>query len=288
MQRTSMAALPTLAGLGLWFCALGALQAAPPATSQAGPPEGRWVVEAVVQWPPSPVRAWTGQDFVWLHRVLDSTPDALAFDAATCRAPRWSVQSSTLGTLLSQTFPAEAPVSMAARPKDVGLKLPAATALQVWRVACADTDAAPVAGATWLRPPEGTWQARDDHYTPGPETWWARLPDGRWLMRDSDRLLTLLGIPPQAAAQPSFDCSRARSVVEKAICKDHDLAGWDRSMADAWRRLLQRQSRAAPALREQHKAWLTERDACGDGAREALKACLLDSMHGYVASMQGS
>jgi uncharacterized protein YecT (DUF1311 family) len=73
------------------------------------------------------------------------------------------------------------------------------------------------------------------------------------------------------ATAPSFDCAKARSVVERLICAEPDLARADRDLAASYRRALA--ASRTPTDRERlvrdQVAWLTWRaDACLlDGAK---------------------
>ncbi|MBS1872093.1 MAG: hypothetical protein JSU00_02695 [Acidobacteria bacterium] len=61
---------------------------------------------------------------------------------------------------------------------------------------------------------------------------------------------------PLFDAQPSFDCTRAATLVEKQICADPDLAQLDVGMADAFRGLLNRASpEDATAIGRDQAAW---------------------------------
>jgi uncharacterized protein YecT (DUF1311 family) len=64
---------------------------------------------------------------------------------------------------------------------------------------------------------------------------------------------------------PSFDCGHAASVVEKEICAIPDFADLDSRIAALF---TQAQSivgpRDAEALRGDQRAWLRDRDACGN------------------------
>jgi uncharacterized protein YecT (DUF1311 family) len=68
-----------------------------------------------------------------------------------------------------------------------------------------------------------------------------------------------------APAVPSFECNRAASVVEKEICAISEFADLDSRIAKLY---TQDQAivsaRDAEALRGDQKAWLRERDACGN------------------------
>lgn len=61
-----------------------------------------------------------------------------------------------------------------------------------------------------------------------------------------------------AAIAPSFDCARARTEVEQAICASPDLALRDRALA-----LVYRSAAPATALfRRGQRSWLAERNRC--------------------------
>ncbi|WP_433898351.1 lysozyme inhibitor LprI family protein [Pseudomonas sp. PSE1(2024)] len=67
----------------------------------------------------------------------------------------------------------------------------------------------------------------------------------------------------QQALASGMDCTKAASVVEKAICADKPLYELDAQMGAAYRKLM----KAAPTQAEVKKAqrqWLKERDRCGE------------------------
>jgi uncharacterized protein len=64
---------------------------------------------------------------------------------------------------------------------------------------------------------------------------------------------------------------KATTPTEKSICADLALAAWDRSAALAFREASERS--ASEDLLADQKAWLKERDACGD-----KRACLEERM----------
>ncbi|MCW5746902.1 MAG: DUF3298 domain-containing protein [Alphaproteobacteria bacterium] len=78
-----------------------------------------------------------------------------------------------------------------------------------------------------------------------------------------------------AAAQtgPGFDCAKATTAVEKAICGDAEAAAADRKMADAYARLLA--SLTLPAarshLQRDQTAWLSDRQRACAPAREKAR-----------------
>jgi uncharacterized protein YecT (DUF1311 family) len=69
---------------------------------------------------------------------------------------------------------------------------------------------------------------------------------------------------PPAPTPPSFDCSRAATVVEKEICANPDFSNLDSRIAALLAQALTIVSaRDAEALRGDQRAWLKDRDDCG-------------------------
>ncbi|WP_246043987.1 lysozyme inhibitor LprI family protein [Ruegeria sediminis] len=84
------------------------------------------------------------------------------------------------------------------------------------------------------------------------------------------------------AGPPSFDCSRAGTPTEFAICASAELSQLDSQLATAYGAA---HAAASPAERQQIKAaqvaWIGQRDACGSNA-----ACLNDRMMRRLAELQ--
>jgi hypothetical protein len=82
--------------------------------------------------------------------------------------------------------------------------------------------------------------------------------------------------PDPREPQPSFDCARAQTAIETAICADWRLARADRQMAEDYQRMMD--SGYEPAekqkLKRSQRAWLKHRDAACGRAR-AMAACLM-------------
>ena len=94
-------------------------------------------------------------------------------------------------------------------------------------------------------------------------------------------LLGLVCISMSAsAAGPSFDCAKAASDSEQAICASPRLARLDADLAVAYRARLARE----PAILQQQRAWLRGRDAAC--AKEA--GCLRAFMSARLAWMKGT
>lgn len=96
------------------------------------------------------------------------------------------------------------------------------------------------------------------------------------------RLLSALALSaalaaPAAAQGPSFDCGRAQTMTEFAICGNPELARLDRVLADAYAAAL---SRGDATVRDRQRAWLQGRDDCrGD------HGCLAQRMRTRLAEL---
>jgi uncharacterized protein YecT (DUF1311 family) len=76
-----------------------------------------------------------------------------------------------------------------------------------------------------------------------------------------------------AGSSPSFDCGKATTQIEKAICSNDALALYDREVAKIYKTLVAGKS---PGIRGGQKEWLTtKRDVC-EQAKE-LAGCLMDA-----------
>jgi uncharacterized protein YecT (DUF1311 family) len=91
---------------------------------------------------------------------------------------------------------------------------------------------------------------------------------------------------PPAHAAPSFDCSRAATVVEKEICAVAEFADLDSRIATLFAKALTIVSaRDAEALRGDQRVWLKERDDCGNRIHgnppiyADVYACLRDELN---------
>ena len=82
---------------------------------------------------------------------------------------------------------------------------------------------------------------------------------------------------PTGRAQPSFDCTAARSRGEIAVCADPNLAQLDRAMAAEYQRAISASTpEQAAALRQTRDRFLGYRDRC------ANNACIADSYTGRI------
>lgn len=121
-----------------------------------------------------------------------------------------------------------------------------------------------------------------------------RFSNGAWLfllkedeiaLRWYDQtILILKKIHPNTKPTPSFPCEKARLNAEIAICKSHELAGLDKSVAAAYNTLLNFMKNEIPndvsRVRHEQNKWLKTRNSCG-----ADTSCLSKSMEQRVNEM---
>lgn len=81
----------------------------------------------------------------------------------------------------------------------------------------------------------------------------------------------------------SFDCRKAGTATEKAICSDIPLARLDRSLSDAYAQALSWASDDAEKakIRDAQRKWVAKRDACGADA-----ACLTSAYQDRLKALQ--
>lgn len=100
-----------------------------------------------------------------------------------------------------------------------------------------------------------------------------RLPYA-WLL-----LAACIGGSAHAA---SFDCKKAASAVEKAICGDDRLSGLDEQVHESYGRVMDSAPSAnMPALRDDQRGWLKQRNQCAPTELD----CLADAMAQRVRAL---
>jgi uncharacterized protein YecT (DUF1311 family) len=255
LLRSLVLPFPRWALLGAWCVAGCATGAVSPSDLQ-----GTWeVVQVAVDQRDQPHWAWFPDDPRLLGRSLEIGAAGIALDddSRACTQPALSdLAPGTLQDFIGQRFPRPARFETPAAPTlhDFGLELPDAAIAPV-QVRCTP-DASPWNGA-----------------------WLVRLPSGRLLTNydNSGYVLVLQRREPDAAIRASFACGKARSAVEQAICASPTLAGYDRSVAAAYRRALGLAGDDPDAVKQTQLEWLRSRDACGANA-----ACLGQAMRERV------
>lgn len=93
---------------------------------------------------------------------------------------------------------------------------------------------------------------------------------------------------PRAPA-PAFDCARANSNVEKAICASRELARLDRHVSEAYAEKLSGAADDAKraAIRSEQRAWIKDRDAACLGASLPLETCLIGMYRVRLRVLEG-
>jgi uncharacterized protein len=96
-----------------------------------------------------------------------------------------------------------------------------------------------------------------------------------------------------AAAETSFDCARAASAGEQAVCADETLAALDRRLAAVWREALAAArgvadaDTAVPRLRAEQRGWIKGRDDCWK-AEIGVAACVEAAYRDRIAALQAA
>jgi uncharacterized protein len=90
-----------------------------------------------------------------------------------------------------------------------------------------------------------------------------------------------------AGAQPSFDCAKASTVVERAICADPKLAQADREMATVYGALWDRLSGPAKDhLSQDQLRWLADRAKACTGGAEDVARCVRQRYVARIATLK--
>jgi len=111
------------------------------------------------------------------------------------------------------------------------------------------------------------------------DTWLVPVAADRLLTNydNSGFILVLERRGATSPIRPSFSCTNAQGATERAICASATLAGYDRSVAAAYRRALTLAGDGLSDLRREQKQWLAQRNACGGDTE-----CLTGSMRRRV------
>jgi uncharacterized protein YecT (DUF1311 family) len=240
-----------------WIAVAAAL-ALLPAAARAQPAPGAWdVVQVAVDSKDQMHWLYVPADPRLLGRELLIAADAWRFNDGSdpCEKPDVSRRDASFAKLLAESFPRPPGPGRAATPTlgDFGLAASLNKNVTVYTPRCAP---------------------RSDGRDPQPwsEAWFVNAAPDRLLMRmGSSAVLTLARRTPNAAPQPSFACSAARTPIERMLCGSVALAALDRSVAAAYKR--KRDTSDAGALRAAQAEWLKRRDACGQD-----EACVADAM----------
>jgi uncharacterized protein YecT (DUF1311 family) len=182
-----------------------------------------------------------------------------------CKQRQWKSKSATWPHLIGKGLPRPPMGGRKATPTaaDFGLELPGKEPALAY-VVC--PPAKPEATTAF---PLGTWVAP--------------LKDGSLAFHyDPQLLLILARRAPNATPDPSFECPKAGTAVEKTICGNFALAARDRSIAIAYRGALERNARDKARIQGEQREWLKVRDQCGPVAE-----CLEETMERRIEVLVG-
>jgi uncharacterized protein len=90
-------------------------------------------------------------------------------------------------------------------------------------------------------------------------------------------------IAPINALAASFDCAKAKSKIEKAICADQELSNFDEYLGRYYAGALETAKDAASCVKADQKAWVKRaRDVCG-----AKASCLTEVYLNRLSTLSG-
>lgn len=169
------------------------------------------------------------------------------FQRELCDRVVWSsAPRSTLGVLIGKSFPRPPRAGLQRSPTlpDFELKFPDQT-VTPFSAVCAGADASKGKAARWA------------------DAWFVSFGSEKLLVGyDSDTILVLVKTKVGAPTKPSFSCSGTLNVTESAICSSAALAGYDRSVAAAYKRSLKRRETESEIVKEEQRQWVTVRNNC--------------------------
>jgi hypothetical protein len=226
---------------------------------------GTWEVEHVgVNMADQPHWKWLPNDPQLMGRelVVGAAEIRFAdFKEANCKPATWRKKTYKWKDLEDELFAGPASKQT---PAEFRVKAPAQAKVQVFEPCALIRPGHQLPGNNWAL---GSWVV-------------PIAPDKLIMEFDSDSVLYLSR--RSATPKPSFDCAKATTATEKAICSDANLAAWDRSVALAWKRQRERDGGVDSTIKAKHTAWLRTRDACG-----ADVACLATTMRDHTSYLVG-
>lgn len=101
--------------------------------------------------------------------------------------------------------------------------------------------------------------------------------------------LVAFGVIAAAGPAQAFDCNKAQTVVEKAICADPELLAADEAMARAYGEVRELSTQAErKMLAAAQKTWIAEREAsCAKSTSEETAACVGDETRRRLGLIEG-
>jgi uncharacterized protein YecT (DUF1311 family) len=120
---------------------------------------------------------------------------------------------------------------------------------------------------------------------------------GAWMVLNGDQelfmrwrdesILLLRRISASSPIKASFQCKKASTATEQAICGSYELAAFDESVAESYKLAMAHAkevgAQQATALYRSQRLWMQQRDACGSNSQ-----CILASMRSRLETLAKS
>jgi uncharacterized protein YecT (DUF1311 family) len=235
------------------------------------PPEllGTWeVTQVALDTKDQPHWRYEPNDPRILGRILVLEADGAIkfnFGREVCDHVDWASGSTmTLSALIGNSFPRPPHVGLTRNPtpQDFDLKLGVQTITPLSAV-CSNADGSREKGIKWGN------------------AWFVSVASEKLVVGyDGDTVLVLARVAPASPAKPSFSCKGSLDATETAICGSVVLAGYDRSVAAAYKRSRKRRETEQESVQDEQRQWVKERNRCGSDA-----ACLEDRMRERIDAL---
>jgi uncharacterized protein YecT (DUF1311 family) len=241
------------------FHTLAALAADIPASI-----EGQWEVAEVhinteATW--TPIYQWNdprlvGRLFIFKKtEILDNTPEGGECSNSSAKPIKLS-----LNKIIEESMAGFGEPERNSSSKDYRVKLPSTNSVEIIQLLC----------------DEQPWHANLGKNDAVKGVWLAKFNDQLLLRWYGESLLVLKKVQEDSSPKASFDCHKAQTRTEKAICNSYELSAFDRSIKtsfDEARSHAKETEQDEKALSLDQKQWIIKRNQCVDNA-----ACLLNSM----------
>jgi uncharacterized protein YecT (DUF1311 family) len=242
-----------------FFLAISYTSISPSLSAKEMPPSnltGTWnVVQVGVDKSDQPHWLYRPNDPRILNRTLTISENFTLFndEKIKCEHPIWKQQKTSFGELIKKDYsrPLNAANDRTPKPGDFDLSYSNTLPVIKHTVQCSNND------------PKGDWQ----------NFWLAEVNSGTALLHFDSTVLMKITQQKSQPPSPSYQCKKAQTKTELAICRDHGLAGYDKSIYSALKIAREKNPELSDKLLEQQRIWLKERDNCQSDA-----PCLQDKM----------
>ncbi len=188
-------------------------------------------------------------------QITDDAPED-----GNCQAPRATAKRLRLTQLFGESLAGDGYPVQPATPADYAFKIDPAEVADVISITCRS----------------GPWQGGLGADGGLQGAWMYVASDGHLVLRWYDEsILVLTHLDASAKPDASFDCAKATSSTEQAICSSLQLASFDQSVALAYQQLRDQARQVGDSLKAlatSQRAWIRQRNACGADAKCILKS----------------